>query len=149
MRAAFIALSLVLLAHMFVQNEEFSLLEEAEAQKIVQPDPKPEKLFKSHDEQHVKITAYTPDPKENWHGMSGSAFGTKLTVGTIAVSRDLYKRGWKEGRKVHVEGFGIFKVNDLMNKRFRNKIDILVMHKKQACEIGLQCGRAILLSEAN
>jgi len=47
----------------------------------------------------------------------------------IAVSRDL-KRKLKFGEKVRIKGAGnldgIYYVRDLMNKRFRNKIDILI-----------------------
>ena len=42
----------------------------------------------------------------------------KVRQGTIAVSRDLFDQGWVFGRKVRIEGLGIFEINDLMNKRF-------------------------------
>ncbi len=47
----------------------------------------------------------------------------------IAISRDL-KRKLKFGERVRIKGAGnldgIYYVRDLMNKRFRNKIDILI-----------------------
>lgn len=104
-------------------------------------------LFKIQDKQELTLTCYTPDPKENWKGMSGSAFGTALLPGTIAVSRDLYKKGWKRGRKVRIVGHGTYRINDLMNKRHKKRVDILVTSKKRAKDFGVQKARAILLSE--
>lgn len=148
MRTVVIAICLVLFAQLFAHTEDFAFLEESYAGQV-SPDPVPQKLFKEQDVQHVKVTAYTPDPKENWGGKSGSAFGTKLTPGTIAVSRDLYKRGWKKGRKVYVKGLGVFEVNDLMHKRHRNKIDVLLTCKKHACDFGVIAAKAFLLAEGN
>ena len=43
----------------------------------------------------------------------------------IAVSRDLISRGLQHNTPVKIEGFeGIFLVNDKMNRRWKNRIDI-------------------------
>ena len=56
----------------------------------------------------------------------------------IAVSWDL-KRKYKFGSKVIITGAGkhdgIYVVRDLMNKRWRNKIDILISPKQKAITI--------------
>jgi 3D (Asp-Asp-Asp) domain-containing protein len=48
----------------------------------------------------------------------------------IAVSRDLKRKGWKFGKKVRVKKAGkyngVYTIRDLMNKRHKNRIDILV-----------------------
>ncbi len=53
----------------------------------------------------------------------------------MAVSRDLYKCGFIFGKYVHVSGTGyydgIWIVQDLMNKRWTNKVDFLVGKKDQ------------------
>jgi 3D (Asp-Asp-Asp) domain-containing protein len=50
----------------------------------------------------------------------------------IAISRDL-KRKWKFGTKVLIQGTGehdgVYYVRDLMNKRYKKRVDILIGHK--------------------
>lgn len=56
-----------------------------------------------------------------------TAWGDTLNpeVQSIAVSRDLIRRGLTHKTPVKIEGFdGIFIVNDKMHPRWRNKIDI-------------------------
>jgi 3D (Asp-Asp-Asp) domain-containing protein len=46
-------------------------------------------------------------------------------VQSIAVSRDLIRKGLKFNTPVKIDGFeGVFIVNDKMHPRWRNKIDI-------------------------
>lgn len=56
-----------------------------------------------------------------------TAWGDTLqdTIQSIAVSRDLIKKGLTYKTPVKIEGFeGVFIVNDKMHPRWRNKIDI-------------------------
>lgn len=56
-----------------------------------------------------------------------TAWGDTLSpdVQSIAVSRDLIRKGLTHNTPVKIEGFdGIFIVNDKMHPRWRNKIDI-------------------------
>lgn len=56
----------------------------------------------------------------------------KAEVQSIAVSRDLVRRGLKYKTPVKIEGFdGVFIVNDKMHPRWRNKIDIYMGADKQ------------------
>lgn len=112
------------------------------------PSPKPEQLFKKPICQELTLSAYTPDPCENWGDASETAFGTKPVIGTIAVSQDLYKKGWKKGRKVRVVGHGVYKINDLMHKRHKKKIDIFMLSKKKARKFGVQKAKVILLTDS-
>lgn len=64
-----------------------------------------------------------------------TATGTKPTAGwTVAISRDLIEPGFY-GKKIYVEGWGMFKTEDLLNDKqmkrhggakIRNQIDICV-----------------------
>ncbi len=63
-----------------------------------------------------------------------TAWGDTLApdVLSIAVSRDLIKKGLKHNTPVIIEGFeGIFIVNDKMHPRWRNKIDIYMGEDKE------------------
>jgi 3D (Asp-Asp-Asp) domain-containing protein len=83
----------------------------------------------------VTLTTYTIDPLQTDSTPLITASGFKLDSinprrhRVIAVSRDL-KRKLKFGDKVRLSNAGRFNgvwyVRDLMNKRFKNKIDILI-----------------------
>ena len=49
------------------------------------------------------------------------------------------------GRKVRIEGIGIFEVNDLMNKRYTQRIDIFMWDEDQARQFGKKNIKAALL----
>lgn len=69
-----------------------------------------------------------------------TAWGDTLSpdVRSIAVSRDLLRKGLDYSTPVKIEGFdGVFVVNDKMHPRWRNKIDIYMgVDKKKAMEWG-------------
>lgn len=56
----------------------------------------------------------------------------------IAVSHDLKKK-WKWGTKVVIRGAGkydgVYYVRDLMNKRYRKRIDVLIGHKEKQTKL--------------
>lgn len=90
---------------------------------------------KKIDYQLVTVTTYSITEGETDSTPLITASGYKLDSinpkkqKVIAVSRDL-KRKYKFGERVRIKGAGnldgIYYVRDLMNKRFRNKIDILI-----------------------
>ncbi|MBO1519530.1 3D domain-containing protein [Oceanisphaera pacifica] len=84
----------------------------------------------------VTATAYTLAEDETKKGNIGlAAWGDILVPGmkAIAVSRDLIGEGLTHNTEVEIAGFeGKYRVLDKMNKRWRQKIDILMLDKKQA-----------------
>jgi len=84
------------------------------------------------------ITVYTPSPREN-NGpgtKSGTAIGTRIRPGIVAVSRDLLRAGWDYGDKVRIKGLGIFTIEDTMHQRYRRTIDVAVPNLAAAQKIG-------------
>ena len=83
----------------------------------------------------VTITTYTPSVEECDSTPLITASGFKINERNpkrhriVAVSRDL-KRKYKFGTKLRIKGAGkydgTYTVRDVMNKRFRKRIDILV-----------------------
>lgn len=83
----------------------------------------------------VKVTMYTISPDQTDSTPLITASGFKLDSinpkkhKIIAVSRDLKKK-YRFGTKVRIKGAGkfdgVYVVRDVMAKRWRNKIDILV-----------------------
>ncbi len=70
-----------------------------------------------------------------------AADGSHVTPYGCALSRDLLKR-WggpvSYGDIVYVEDFGFKVVNDTMNKRHSNRIDLWVATYKEEAEVGVQ-----------
>lgn len=91
------------------------------------PPPKPKIV--------VRVTTYTTDPRQTDDTPFITASGFKLHPYNprkhkiIAVSRDLKKK-FKFGQYVKLEGAGeldgVYVVQDVMNKRFKNRIDVLL-----------------------
>ena len=89
-------------------------------------------LFSCKDEEQwvsmeVVATAYNSTKAQTEGNPNITAWGDTLTPTTksIAVSRDLIKKGLTHNTKVKIDGFeGIYIVNDKMHAKWRNKIDI-------------------------
>ena len=80
----------------------------------------------------VHATAYTAREEECNSQPWVTASGTPSRVGVIAVSRDIEQIGIKLGDLVIIKGMGLFRVEDRMNKRWTNRIDILHANLKAA-----------------
>ncbi len=93
----------------------------------------------------VTVTAYNPTVDQCDEDPYVAASMRRVRSGTIAVSRDLFSQGWVFGRKVRIEGLGIFEINDLMNKRFSNRVDVFMWDHDQAVAFGKQKIEAALL----
>ena len=95
------------------------------------------------------ITAYTPDPRENGGPgtKSGTAIGTPIRSGIVAVSRDLLRSGWDYGNKVHIKGLGVFIIEDTMHQRYRRTIDVAVPDMASAQKIGKMTDIEVTLLE--
>jgi len=94
----------------------------------------------------VTVTAYNPSTDQCDADPLIAASMRKVRSGTIAVSRDLFNQGWVFGRKVRIEGLGIFEINDLMNKRYTQRIDIFMWDEDRAKEFGRKNIKAALLN---
>ena len=96
---------------------------------------------KEHEFVIVKVTMYSTDPRQTDSSPYITASGFRLNKRNpkkhriIAVSRDL-KEKLNFGDTVMLEGTngwdGEYIVHDLMNKRFKNRIDILINPKDEA-----------------
>lgn len=75
----------------------------------------------------VTVSAYNSLKSQGEGDPNVTSWGDTLSPGmkSIAVSRDLVRKGLTHGTPVAIEGFdGVFIVNDKMHHRWRNKIDI-------------------------
>jgi len=80
------------------------------------------------------ITAYTAHKNQTNSTPNQTATMEKPKAGwTCAVSQDLIS--WLGGR-IYIKGIGVRHVNDLMNKRYTNSIDVFMGKKKDAKAFG-------------
>lgn len=81
----------------------------------------------------VTASAYTSHKNQTQGNPTIAAWGYRLKPGdkVIAVSRDLLKKGLKNGMRVKIEGLkGTYIVRDKMNQRWRKKIDIYMGYNR-------------------
>ena len=101
--------------------------------------------YRSANSKELTITAYTAREEETNEDPRNTALMEEPTPGyTVAVSQDLKR--WL-GKRIYIQGLGVFRVNDLMNKRFTNRVDILVHSVRKALEFGKQQRKVVLVYE--
>lgn len=130
-----------------VQRQEIRQGLERLEQVIGDIDAGAEKL--THPVEKVKVldvTAYSPRKIETDSDPHITASMKKVKQGQIAVSRDLFYKGWVFGKKVYIEGHGIYVIADLMHKRFSDRIDIFFPKTKDAKSFGKKQLRVALLA---
>lgn len=87
----------------------------------------------------VVVTAYNPEASQTDKTPTITASNKKVKEGMIALSRDIEKKyGFKFGDDVFLLGLGRFIFEDRMNKRWTNRVDILMFSEKKAKSFGLQ-----------
>ena len=94
----------------------------------------------------VTATCYSPSIDETDSTPFITASGDRVHTTYIAVSRDLYKNGWKFGSMVYIKELNqFFIVKDLMNKRYEKRIDYFAWTKPEAKEHGIKQHTAYLI----
>jgi len=89
----------------------------------------------------VTITAYssTKDQCDSTPHITASMLPVRK--GTVAVSRDILKdHGINFGKRVFLPGYGFFEVRDVMNQRWKSRIDIWESDREAARLFGIQEG---------
>ena len=86
----------------------------------------------------VTLTAYSPMDERHNSDPQHTASMHSPKIGTVAVSRDLFQQGWVFGRKIYIEGLGIYTILDLMDDRWENRIDIVMASEKDARKFGIK-----------
>ena len=90
---------------------------------------------------HVKVTCYQPVEAQCDSDPLTTADGSKIDLHKLkkgdvkwcAISRDLLWLFPKDKpKRVHIEGYGIYEVRDVMNKRFNHRVDILIHPSEEA-----------------
>lgn len=76
---------------------------------------------------NMGVTAYRSVPEQTDNSPFITSTGERVCKDGVAVSQDLLKsKRVKYGDWLYIEGIGLKRVNDTMNIRFKNHIDIWV-----------------------
>lgn len=91
----------------------------------------------------MTVTAYNPTKSQCDGDPNITAFMKKSIPGrTAEVSRD---KLYMAGRKVYVEGYGVWEVSGVTSKDLVNTIDLMVGSEKTAMKIGNSKRRVVLI----
>jgi 3D (Asp-Asp-Asp) domain-containing protein len=97
------------------------------------------------DTRKIILTAYNALPNQTWGDPNITASNKRIKVGYIAISKDLYKKGWTFGKKVYYNG-RIYQIEDILPSRSMG-IDIFMVEYEDAINFGKRKGIAHLLYE--
>lgn len=95
---------------------------------------------------HVTLTCYQPVKSQCDSNPLVTADGSKINLQHLknnkikwcAISRDLLYLFKKDTiKRVYIEGYGVYEVHDVMNKRHKHRIDILI-HPKNSKRISIK-----------
>ncbi len=81
--------------------------------------------------ERVTVTGYNSTKEQTDSTPRITAINTDCREGIVAVSRDLMERGWTFGSKIWLEGYGVYTIEDVMNSRHRNHVDIWMPGKSR------------------
>lgn len=101
-----------------------------------------------YSELKVKVSFYAPSAGGiNGNPNNKTSFGARpKSKRTMAISRELYKKGIKPGTKVYIPNLGTFIVEDLMGPKAKgHQIDICVDSAKEAFRLGVLKDKKIYL----
>ena len=89
----------------------------------------------------VDVSVYTSRPQETDDTPYLTADQSLVRRGVLAVSRDVRDEiGLKFGQKVLLDGYGVFEVHDVMNKRYTRRVDIWCSDLRAAMKHGVEEG---------
>ena len=84
------------------------------------------------------ITAYSATESECDSDPTITASMRKVRPGTVAVSRDLFNKGWTFGGKIYIKSLGVYEINDLMHERYKNRVDVFIGDTVKARKFGVK-----------
>lgn len=94
-------------------------------------------IKKNYQVYNLEVTAYSPSVDECDSTPFIAASGESVDDNTVAVSQNMRKDGWDFGKFIYIPDHGKFyKINDVMNKRYTERIDIFKWTKQEAKDFG-------------
>lgn len=87
----------------------------------------------------LTLTSYQPIPSQTDSSPTWTSIGDRTTRYGCAVSQDLLKSGRvRYGDILYIPGYGYRVINDTMNKRHKNHVDLLVNTRDEEKAVGVR-----------
>lgn len=87
----------------------------------------------------LQVTSYQPIPAQTDDSPTWTSIGDRTTKFGIAVSQDMLRDGRvKYGDILYIPDFGYRVVNDCMNARHKNAVDLLVFTHREEKAVGVR-----------
>lgn len=87
----------------------------------------------------LTVTSYRPVAAQTDSSPTWTSIGDRTTRYGVAVSQDMLKDGRiKYGDVLLIDGYGLRVVNDCMNARYKNRIDLLVFSHAEEKKVGVK-----------
>lgn len=87
----------------------------------------------------LTVTSYQPIRAQTDNSPTWTSIGDRTTKFGVAVSQDMLKDGRvKYGDILYIPGFGYRVVNDCMNARHKNAVDLLVFTHREEKKVGVR-----------
>lgn len=93
----------------------------------------------------LSVSSYNATKAQCGNDKGITASGNKVKEGQIAVSRKMNKEGWDFGKRVWVQGEGIYEITDLMASRIPLGVDIYKKKVKDSKAFGKKDLLVVLL----
>lgn len=96
----------------------------------------------------LTLTAYQPIPSQTDDSPTWTSIGDRTTKFGCAVSQDLLLAGVvRYGDILYIPGYGFRVINDTMNKRHKQHIDLLVFTRDEEKAVGIRKVRVYRVSQ--
>jgi len=119
-------LTVIILGFLFALNAKLTQLISLEQVRTY-----PCSIFKPVLTARVTVTTYNAIVEQTDSNPSTTTFMSRPRPGTVAVSLDLLEMGFIPGKKVWLQGIGIYRVNDVMHERHKMSVDLLLDRKSK------------------
>lgn len=101
--------------------------------------------YKTYNFENIKVTAYNNAPNQTDSTPNITASNRPVYEGSVALSRDFFKKGVRYGDLLYIDCFdGWYIIEDKMNARFTNRVDIFLFDKDLSQGINKNCNIQVI-----
>lgn len=101
--------------------------------------------YKTYSFENIKVTAYNNVPNQTDSTPNITASNRPVHEGIVALSRDFFKKGVRFGDLLYIDCFDSwYIVEDKMNARFTNRVDVFLFDKDLSRRINRDCSIQVI-----
>ena len=101
--------------------------------------------YKTYNFENIKVTSYNNVPNQTDSTPNITASNRPVYEGSVALSRDFFKKGVRYGDLLYIDCFDSwYIIEDKMNARFTNRVDIFLFDKDLSQGINKNCNIQVI-----